>query len=108
VERGLGVARDPVDDVLFGRDRRTGRDLTTAERREGSGGDIRRTCATASPVATQPFLPGGAYAVTGDKHFGSGFGITDRMMITAIPEGIGPDDLRARRARPTVGWKPQD
>jgi len=53
----------------------------------GSGGDIGRTRATASRVDAQPFLPGGAYAVTGDKHFGSGFGITDRMMTTAIPEG---------------------
>ncbi len=53
----------------------------------GSGGDIGRTRATASPVDAQPFLPGGAYVVTGDKHFGSGFGITDRMMTTAIPEG---------------------
>ena len=25
--------------------------------------------------------------MTGDKHFGSGFGITDRMITTAIPEG---------------------
>ena len=35
----------------------------------------------------EPFLPGRSYAVTGDKHFGSGFGITDRMITTAIPEG---------------------
>ena len=53
----------------------------------GSGGDIGRTRATASPVGAQHFLPGGAYVVTGDKHFGSGFGIADRMMTTAIPEG---------------------
>ena len=53
----------------------------------GSGGDIGRTRATAARVDAQPFLPGGAYAVTGDKHFGSGLGITDRMMTTAIPEG---------------------
>lgn len=53
----------------------------------GSGGDISLTRSTASPVDTPSFLPGGAYAVTGDKHFGSGFGITDRMMTTAIPEG---------------------
>jgi alkylation response protein AidB-like acyl-CoA dehydrogenase len=53
----------------------------------GSGGDIGRTRATASPVDAEPFLTGRAYAVTGDKHFGSGFGINDRMMTTAIPEG---------------------
>jgi alkylation response protein AidB-like acyl-CoA dehydrogenase len=46
----------------------------------GSGGDISRTRATASPVDTEPFLSGNSYAVTGDKHFGSGFGIN------------GPDD----------------
>jgi len=57
----------------------------------GSGGDISRTRAIASPVDAKPFLPGLAYAVTGDKHFGSGFGITDRMITTAIPEGVpGP------------------
>ena len=53
----------------------------------GSGGDISRTRSTASPVDIRPFLAGSSYAVTGDKHFGSGFGITDRMMTTAIPEG---------------------
>ena len=53
----------------------------------GSGGDIARTRATATPTDAQPFLDGRSYAVTGDKHFGSGFGITDRMITTAIPEG---------------------
>src|SRR6266850_7130677 len=53
----------------------------------GSGGDISRTRATASPTDAEPFLHGSAYAVTGDKHFGSGFGITDRMMTTAIAQG---------------------
>ena len=53
----------------------------------GSGGDISRTRAVATPLDAEPFLPGGMYAVTGDKHFGSGLGVTDRMMTTAIPEG---------------------
>lgn len=53
----------------------------------GSGGDINRTRAVATPLDAEPFLPGGAYAVTGDKHFGSGLGITDRMVTTAVPEG---------------------
>jgi len=53
----------------------------------GSGGDISRTRSTASPLDAAPFLSGSSYAVTGDKHFGSGFGITDRMMTTAIPKG---------------------
>lgn len=53
----------------------------------GSGGDIARTRSTATPLDGEPFLPGQLCAVTGDKHFGSGSGITDRMMTTALPEG---------------------
>jgi alkylation response protein AidB-like acyl-CoA dehydrogenase len=53
----------------------------------GSGGDMARTRAIATPTDAQPFLAGRSYAVTGDKHFGSGLGITDRMITTAIPEG---------------------
>ena len=53
----------------------------------GSGGDIARTRSVAKPLQGQDFLPGRRYAVTGDKHFGSGSGITHRMMTTALPEG---------------------
>jgi alkylation response protein AidB-like acyl-CoA dehydrogenase len=53
----------------------------------GSGGDISRTRSVARPADTTAGLPGSAYAVTGDKHFGSGMGITDRMVTTAIPDG---------------------
>jgi len=53
----------------------------------GSGGDIARTRSVAAPLRAEAFLPGQTYAVTGDKHFGSGLGVTDRMMTTAIPEG---------------------
>jgi alkylation response protein AidB-like acyl-CoA dehydrogenase len=53
----------------------------------GSGGDISRTRSTAAPIDGDAFLPGRLYGVTGDKHFGSGSGITDRMMTTAIPDG---------------------
>jgi alkylation response protein AidB-like acyl-CoA dehydrogenase len=53
----------------------------------GSGGDIFRTRATAVAHGDASFLPGGAYTVTGDKHFGSGSGVTDRMMTTAVAEG---------------------
>lgn len=53
----------------------------------GSGGDIKRTRAVARPVDDPAFMSGRAFSVTGDKHFGSGFGITDRMMTTAIPDG---------------------
>jgi alkylation response protein AidB-like acyl-CoA dehydrogenase len=50
----------------------------------GSGGDITRTRAMATPIDAEPFLPGRSFAVTGDKHFGSGLGIVDRMMTTAV------------------------
>jgi alkylation response protein AidB-like acyl-CoA dehydrogenase len=53
----------------------------------GSGGDITRTRSVATPIDDEPFLIGRSYAVTGDKHFGSGSGITDRMMTTAVPDG---------------------
>ncbi|MGH9134668.1 MAG: hypothetical protein ACRDZZ_12065 [Ilumatobacteraceae bacterium] len=53
----------------------------------GSGGDIGRTKATAAPTDDEPFMAGRPYAVTGDKHFGSGSGIAHRMITTAIPEG---------------------
>jgi alkylation response protein AidB-like acyl-CoA dehydrogenase len=53
----------------------------------GSGGDIMRSRAVALPSDHEPFIAGRSYAVSGDKHFGSGSGITDRMITTAIPEG---------------------
>ena len=53
----------------------------------GSGGDIFRTRATAAALDGDSFLPGRAYAVSGDKHFGSGMGITDRMVTTAVADG---------------------
>jgi len=53
----------------------------------GSGGDILRTRTRATACDAAPFLPGPAYALTGDKHFGSGTGICDRMMTTALPDG---------------------
>ena len=67
----------------------------------GSGGDISRTRSTATPIDDDPFMPGRVYAVTGDKHFGSGSGIADRMITTAVPQGEdGPTifaiDVRGR------------
>ncbi len=53
----------------------------------GSGGDIGRTKATATPSDDAPFLVGRSYLVSGDKHFGSGSGVADRMITTAIPDG---------------------
>lgn len=53
----------------------------------GSGGDISRTRSVATPSDAATSLPGRRYTVTGDKHFGSGSGITDWMITTAVPEG---------------------
>jgi alkylation response protein AidB-like acyl-CoA dehydrogenase len=46
----------------------------------GSGGDIARTRAQARPVAM-------GYVLDGQKHFGSGMGMTSFMVTTAIPTG---------------------
>jgi alkylation response protein AidB-like acyl-CoA dehydrogenase len=54
----------------------------------GSGGDILRTKARAEPAegANNP-LPGALYRVSGDKHFGSGSGVTSFMITTAMADG---------------------
>jgi len=75
----------------------------------GSGGDISRTRATATPSDDGAFISGRAYQVTGDKHFGSGSGIADRMITTAIPEGEGAPtifilDSAERRWDGTAGF----
>jgi alkylation response protein AidB-like acyl-CoA dehydrogenase len=64
-----------------------GEQWATITSEPGSGGDIRRTRAVAVPLDATPFLPGASYAVTGDKHFGSGSGIADRMVTSATAEG---------------------
>ena len=53
----------------------------------GSGGDIMKTKARAVPLEGEPFLPGELHGVSGDKHFGSGSGICDLMVTTAIADG---------------------
>ena len=75
----------------------------------GSGGDIGRTKATATSTDDLTWLVGRSYAVTGDKHFGSGSGIADRMITTAIPEGEDQPtmfamDVRGRPWDGTAGW----
>lgn len=55
----------------------------------GSGGDVTRSRATATPTdALQDLdVPGRRYLITGDKHFGSGTGVCTFMLTTAIPDG---------------------
>lgn len=45
----------------------------------GSGGDLSRTRATAGPDGAP-----GRYRLTGDKHFGSGSGVTSYMITAAV------------------------
>lgn len=47
----------------------------------GSGGDVAQTRAVARPG------PNGAYRLSGQKHFGSGSGITSYMLTSAVPAG---------------------
>lgn len=54
----------------------------------GSGGDISRTRAQAHLVSAD-----GAYRLTGQKHFGSGSGVTSYMLTAAVPEGETQADL---------------
>ena len=54
----------------------------------GSGGDILKTKARAVPDDSErTAFPGAAYRINGDKHFGSGSGVTSFMITTAVPEG---------------------
>jgi alkylation response protein AidB-like acyl-CoA dehydrogenase len=54
----------------------------------GSGGDILRTQTRAVPDdGSSSALPGRPYRISGDKHFGSGSGVTSFMITTAVPEG---------------------
>jgi alkylation response protein AidB-like acyl-CoA dehydrogenase len=65
-----------------------GRQWGTITSEPGSGGDIAKTKAVAvADPDLDPFLEGAPHRVTGAKHFGSGSGIADRMMTTAVAEG---------------------
>jgi alkylation response protein AidB-like acyl-CoA dehydrogenase len=57
----------------------------------GSGGDVMRTRTRAVVDDRRPDgLPGAKYLLTGDKHFGSGYGVSDFMLTTARAD---EDDL---------------
>jgi alkylation response protein AidB-like acyl-CoA dehydrogenase len=55
----------------------------------GSGGDVTRTRSIAEPVSDEDDIdiPGQRYAISGDKHFGSGTGVCSYMFTTAVPAG---------------------
>jgi alkylation response protein AidB-like acyl-CoA dehydrogenase len=66
---------------------RDGHQWGTITSEPGSGGDIARTkSVAASDGADAGAIPGRCYRVTGDKHFGSGSGVTSFMMTTALPD----------------------
>jgi alkylation response protein AidB-like acyl-CoA dehydrogenase len=65
-----------------------GRQWGTITSEPGSGGDIALTKATAVPdPGATGHVPGASYLVSGDKHFGSGSGVADHMVTTALPQG---------------------
>ena len=67
---------------------RAGRQWGTITSEPGSGGDIARTKATAAPDGSSTgAIPGDSFLVSGDKHFGSGSGVADFMVTTALPDG---------------------
>jgi alkylation response protein AidB-like acyl-CoA dehydrogenase len=67
---------------------REGKQWGTITSEPGSGGDILRTKATAiRDNDSRAALPGDAYRVNGNKHFGSGSGVTSYMITTAVPDG---------------------
>lgn len=55
----------------------------------GSGGDVTRTRSVAEPLSGDDDIdiPGRRYAISGDKHFGSGTGMCSYMFTTAVPVG---------------------
>jgi len=65
-----------------------GRQWGTITSEPGSGGDIMKTKTRAEPTGdAHPELPGQCYRLSGDKHFGSGFGISHYMFTTALADG---------------------
>ena len=77
----------------------------------GSGGDMLRTKSLAEPDDADGPIPGASYRVTGDKHFGSGSGVTSFMVTTAVPAGeeaptIFVLDVRDRPWDGSAGYAP--
>lgn len=63
----------------------------TIQSEPGSGGDLSKTRAVARPAPEAPHTL--AYRLTGQKHFGSGSGITSYMITTAVPDGESEPDV---------------
>jgi alkylation response protein AidB-like acyl-CoA dehydrogenase len=65
----------------------------------GSGGDMLRSRAVAEASDDDPFIPGESYRITGDKHFGSGSGVVDRMITSALVVGADQPTVFAMDVR---------
>ena len=65
-----------------------GRQWGTIMSEPGSGGDTSKTKATARPSGQD-----GGYLLDGEKHFGSGSGITSYVITVAVPDGEEEADL---------------
>lgn len=100
-EQRRGVFETAVDGHQWG----------TITSEPGSGGDLNKTKAAAVPADdVEAGLPGHAFRVSGDKHFGSGSGVTSFMITTAVPEGeesptIFVLDVRGRPWDGTAGLR---
>jgi alkylation response protein AidB-like acyl-CoA dehydrogenase len=70
----------------------SGQQWGTITSEPGSGGDIAKTRSAARRDSDlNTWVPGDTYRITGDKHFGSGSGVTSFMITTALPsEDEGP------------------
>ncbi len=99
LEQRAAVSESASDGVQWG----------TITSEPGSGGDIARTTAVATPIErAASTVPGATYAISGDKHFGSGSGIAHLMVTTAVPaDGDAPAlfvlDMRDRPWDGTAG-----
>ena len=60
----------------------------------GSGGDVTKSRAVARKAGSHTAGEGG-YAISGQKHFGSGSGIASYMITSAVPEGVADGDEQA-------------
>jgi alkylation response protein AidB-like acyl-CoA dehydrogenase len=87
----------------------TGRQWGTITSEPGSGGDVMRTRTRAVSDGTgSGEVPGARYLLSGDKHFGSGFGVSDYMFTTALADGEDEPaafflDMRAAREAGSTG-----
>jgi len=70
-EQSRFAAQTALDDCWWG----------TITSEPGSGGDVARSKAMAKRASD------GSYLISGQKHFGSGSGISSYMVTTAVPEG---------------------